>query len=82
MNAPTYPDAVQIAEAMPTISRIPAVPLLFVRSLIGSLSVSAAEAGPTAVTMSVSSFVTDFGSPTRPTIDTSAIRAGNTDSTE
>ncbi len=81
MKAPTYPDAVQSADAMPTISRIPAEPFELVRSWIGSLNVSAADAGPTDVTTSVSESVTVFGSPTSPTIETSAIRAGKIDNT-
>ena len=82
MNAPTYPEAVHSAAAMPTIARRPAVPLLLVTSSIGPLKVSTAEAGPIALTTSVSESVTVFGSPTRPTIDTSAISAGKMDSTE
>ena len=57
------------------------MPLLLVRSSIGSLNVSTAEAGPIEVTMSVSCLVIVCGSPTRPTIDTSAIRAGKIEST-
>ena len=81
MKAPTYPDAVHNAETMPTISRIPAVPLLFVMPSIGPLNVSTADAGPTLLTTSVSALVTVAGSPTRPTIETSAISAGKIDST-
>ena len=50
-------------------------------SAIGPLKVSAADDGPIDVTTSVSEFVTVFGSPTRPTIETSAISAGKIDST-
>ena len=39
MNAPTYPEAVHGADAIPTISKMPAVPLLFVRPSIGPLNV-------------------------------------------
>ena len=50
-------------------------------SVIGPLKVSAADDGPIDVTTSVSESVTVFGSPTSPTIDTSAISAGKIDST-
>jgi hypothetical protein len=81
MNAPTYPDAVHSADTMPTINRMPAVPLLLVRPSIGPCSVSAADAGPIELTMSVSTLVIVCGSPTRPTIDTIASSAGKIDST-
>jgi hypothetical protein len=48
---------------------------------IGPEKVSAAELGPSLVMMSVSVFVVCAGSPTRPITDTSAISAGNSDST-
>jgi hypothetical protein len=46
MNAPTYPEAVHRADAIPTIKRMPAVPLLLVRPSIGPLNVCAADLGP------------------------------------
>ncbi len=58
----------------------PAVPRFDVIDLMGPANVSAAELGPTLVTMSVMALVVVAGSPTRPTIDTSAISAGNIDS--
>ena len=58
----------------------PAVPRFDVIDLIGPANVSAAELGPSLVTMSVMAFVVVAGSPTSPTIDTSAISAGNSDS--
>ena len=58
----------------------PAVPRFDVSDLIGPANVSAAELGPTLVTMSVMALVVVAGSPTSPTIDTSAISAGNIDS--
>ena len=54
----------------------PAVARLSVTCLIGPSKVLVAESGPTLLTMSVSVLVVDCGSPTRPTMDTSAIRAG------
>ena len=81
MKAPTYPDAVHNAAAIPTNSRMPAAPLLSVRPSIGPLKVSTAEAGPIALTTSVSDSVTVLGSPTSPTIDTIAISAGKMEST-
>jgi hypothetical protein len=47
--------------------------------LIGPAKVSAAELGPSLVTISVIVRVVDTGSPTRPTIDTSAMSAGKSD---
>jgi hypothetical protein len=44
---------------------------------IGPAKVSAADSGPMPVTMSVIVSVVDFGSPTKPTIETSTISAGN-----
>jgi hypothetical protein len=67
--------------AIPTIRRTPALPRLLVISSIGPLNVSTAEAGPIELTMSVRALVTVFGSPTRPTIETSAISAGKIPST-
>ena len=61
---------------------MPALPLLLVTFWIGSFSVSAADDGPMELTMSVSSVVIVCGSPTSPTIDTSAMMAGKIDSTE
>ena len=48
---------------------------------IGPLKVSAAVAGPISETVSVITRETVAGSATRPTIDSSAIRAGNIDRT-
>ena len=61
---------------------MPAEPFELVMSLIGPLKVSTAEAGPIELTTSFRASVTVFGSPTRPTIETSAISAGKIDSTE
>ena len=47
---------------------------------IGPLNVSAAVLGPIWVTMSVRALVVSFGSATRPRIETSAINAGNSES--
>ena len=66
---------------MPTISMIPAVPLLCVSVWIGPLNVSTADAGPTELTTSVSAFVIRAGSKTSPTIEISAISAGKIEST-
>jgi hypothetical protein len=59
---------------------MPAVLRLEVIDLIGPAKVSAADLGPIDVTMSVTVFVVVFGSPTSPTIETSAISAGKSDS--
>ncbi len=59
---------------------IPAVPWFEVIDSIGPENVSAAELGPIWVTMSVICRVVVCGSPNRPRIETSAIRAGNSDS--
>ena len=56
------------------------MPRLDVIDSIGPLKVSAADSGPIAVTMSVSELVVRSGSPNRPSSETSAIRAGNSDS--
>ena len=80
MKAPMYPEADQSATARPMIRAIPAPPLFEVIDLIGSANVCAADAGPIEVTMSVIVDVVDFGSPKRPTIATSAISAGNSES--
>ena len=48
--------------------------------LIGPAKVSAAELGPSLVTICVTVCVVDAGSPTKPTIDTSAMSAGKSDS--
>jgi hypothetical protein len=61
---------------------MPAVLRFLVRSSIGPAKVSAADDGPIELTISVMVPVTASGSPTRPTIDTSAINAGKMDSTE
>ena len=66
---------------MPTTSSTPAVPRFAVTCSIGPLNVSAADSGPTCSTISVSESVVARGSPNSPTIDTSAISAGNIDST-
>ena len=58
----------------------PAAPRFEVIDLIGPANVSAAELGPSFVTMSVTVLVVVTGSPTSPTIDTSAISAGKSDS--
>ncbi len=81
MNPPTYPEAVDSAEMIPTIARIPAAPLLLVRLWIGPLNVCAAEGGPIDVTSLVSSLVIVAGSPTSPTTATIANNAGKIDST-
>ncbi len=81
MNPPAYPEAVHNADKIPTITRIPAVPLLFVRPWIGPLNVSAADAGPIDFTNVVSSLVIVCGSPTRPTTATIANSAGKIDNT-
>ena len=57
---------------MPTISMIPALPLLLVMLSIGPLKVSAADDGPTELTTSVSACAIRAGSKTSPTIETSA----------
>ncbi len=79
MNAPTYPEAVHSAEAIPRIRSTPAVPRLFVRPSIGPWKVCAAEAGPIELTSEVISLVMVCGSPTSPTIATSANSAGKID---
>ena len=66
---------------MPTMTMMPAVPLLFVRPSIGPLNVSTAEAGPIELTTSVSTLMMVCGSPTRPTIEIIASRAGKIEST-
>ena len=65
---------------MPTISRMPALLRFDVICSIGPAKVSAAVLGPRLLTMSVSVFVVSSGSPTRPTIETIAISAGNSES--
>ena len=69
------------AAATPTISMIPALPLLLVMLSIGPLNVSTADAGPAELTTSVRAFVIRAGSKTSPTIETSAISAGKIEST-
>ena len=54
---------------------------LFEMFSIGPLKVSTAEAGPSELIVSVSTRVIVAGSATRPTIESSAISAGKTDST-
>ena len=58
----------------------PAACRLSVSDWIGPEKVSAADCGPIWVTMSVSCCVVVSGSPKSPTIETSAISAGNSDS--
>jgi hypothetical protein len=48
---------------------------------IGSVKVSAADAGPSSVTMSVTVCVVVCGSPNRPSSETSTISIGNIEST-
>lgn len=72
----TYPEAAQRAASEPRMRPNPAVPLFEVIDSIGPAKVSAAGSGPIEVTTSVIDLVVDSGSPTRPRIETSAIRAG------
>ena len=60
---------------------MPAAPWFAVMSSIGPWKVSTAEAGPIAEIVSVSTRVIVAGSATRPTIDSSAISAGNSERT-
>jgi hypothetical protein len=82
MNAPTYPDADQIAPSRPTPSSAPAPPFDLTTLSIGPRNVSTADAGPTSRRMSSSAFVVCGCCPTRPRIDTSTIRPGNRARTE
>ena len=56
------------------------MPLLSVIDLIGPSNVSAADAGPISVMISVRLSVVDLGSPKMPISETIAISAGNSDS--
>ena len=56
---------------------MPAAERLEVIDSIGPAKVCAAELGPIEVTMSVICLVVVSGSPNKPRIETSAIRAGN-----
>ena len=80
MKAPTEPEADHRANAIPTISAMPAPPRFEVIESIGPEKVCAADSGPILVTISVSLLLVVAGSPTRPKIATKAISAGNNDS--
>ncbi len=66
--------------ARPTKKSTPAVWRFWVSDLIGPAKVSAAEPGPSRVTMSVTFWVVVTGSPNRPTRETMASSAGNSES--
>lgn len=59
---------------------MPAVPLSSVIDLIGPSKVSAADAGPISVMISVRLWVVDLGSPKMPISEIIAISAGKSDS--
>ena len=63
-------------------SMIPAPPRLSVIDSIGPWNVLAADAGPSAETVSVSTFVIRSGSPKSPSSETITSSAGKIDSTE
>ncbi len=75
-NAEVYPDAPHSAPARPRASAVPARPALDVTDSIGPANASAADGGATSRT----NVVSVSASANRPTIDDTAINAGNAES--
>ena len=74
MKAATYPEADQIAPAIPTMKRIPAAPRLCCMLVIALVRIWCTDPGASLLRLSINGCVAD--GPISPRIETSAMSAG------